>query len=344
MGPDVVEGINANLLEGGRITGVVTSRVGGAGLAEVEVCAIPLPPLASKSCDETNASGEYSLRSLPSGLDRVGFWRQGTSAEYESTYYEGKSSLAQATPVTVTEGHATAGVDAELVEGGRIMGTVFAVAGGMPLGDIAVCLFSDGEVAPRRCSDSAADGTYTFQGLPSGSYQVGYSLDASEITGVDTTPVVGSYASQYYDGAATRAQAATISLLAPGRVEGVDAHLSGLSILSPSVTAPLAGSPVSAGASVVPAPEPKAPRCKVAETQGKGQREDSLRQPPRKPEAQETKQAQEIRAQPVKAVYALIERELSGDQNDCWHSDDAGRSRSISDPSRRLGQEVHTEY
>lgn len=73
VGPDVVEGINANLLEGGRITGVVTSRVGGAGLAEVEVCAIPLPPLASKSCDETNASGEYSLRSLPSGLDRVGF-------------------------------------------------------------------------------------------------------------------------------------------------------------------------------------------------------------------------------------------------------------------------------
>jgi hypothetical protein len=97
---------------------------------------------------ETNASGAYSLHSLLSGLYSVGFWGQGRNAEYESTYYEGKSSLAQATPVTVTEGHATNGVDAELAKGGQIVGMVFTAAGGMPLSDIAVCLFSDGSRPP----------------------------------------------------------------------------------------------------------------------------------------------------------------------------------------------------
>jgi hypothetical protein len=255
---DIHEGINADLLEGGSITGVVTAQGGGGRLPEVEVCAVPVPPLTSKSCDETNASGEYSLHSLTSGGYRVGFWGQAGSAEYEPTYYEDESNPV----VEVTAGQATVGIDAALVKGGQISGRVLSADGGTPLNDIAVCVFSGAEAISRRCTDSGEAGNYAFQGLSSGSYQVGFSLEASEIGGSGEIAGADSFESQYYDGVAARAQAATISLLVPETVEGIDAHLSGISIAPPSVIAPIVSGPPSTSTVVVPEPGAKMPRCK----------------------------------------------------------------------------------
>jgi len=252
------EGIDADLLEAGSITGVVTAQGSGARLPEVEVCAVPIPPLTSKSCAETSASGEYVLHSLSSGLYNVGFWGLRGSAGYEPAYHEEESRV---TPLEVTEGQVKTGIDAALVKGGQISGQVFAAAG-MPLPDIAVCLFSGAEATPRRCTDTGEAGAYAFQGLPSGSYQVGFSLENSEIGGSGEIAGADSFESQYYDGVAARAQAATILLLAPETVEGIDARLSEFAIVPPSVTAPIVSGPPGASIAVVPEPEVKMARCK----------------------------------------------------------------------------------
>lgn len=259
VGPEVLEGIDADLLEGGSITGVVMAQSGGARLPEVEVCAVPVAPLTSRSCGETNADGEYTLHSLPSGLYNIGFWGQGRSVGYESTYHEEES---QVRPVAVTAGRATVGVNVELVEGGRISGRIFAAESGLPQRDIAVCLFSGTEVAPRRCTDSEEGGIYAFQGLPSGSYQVGYSLEAVDTGGGEATAGADGFASQYYEGVAARTQAAAISLLAPETVEGIDAHLVALPAVAPAAAAPIVSSPPSASAAIVRGPELTAARCK----------------------------------------------------------------------------------
>jgi hypothetical protein len=174
-------------------------------------------------------------------------------------------------------------------------GEMFAAPGGMPPSDIAVCLFSGGEVAPRRCSDSAVDGSYTFQGLPSGSYEVGYSLDTRKSRA--WTPPPPTTATRRSTTRGRHAGASCHDLaFCPREVEGVDAHLSGPSILSRSVTAPLVGIPVSAGAAVVREPEPRR-RAARRRNAGSRLRGKSVASTPTNVRSQSP-----IRAQPERAV------------------------------------------
>lgn len=263
-GPEtpVVGNINADLGEGGAIKGVVTAASNAEHLAEVEVCAISNASPTVRICDETGLDGEYELHSLPLGSYEVGFWGTGKSGEYEPWYYQGKSSLAQATPIPVNPGETIAGIDGTLVKGGRISGVVTAAAGGMPLEGIAVCLFMVSGATAQRCEESGDGGAYSFQGLPGGSYQVGFSLGSAEIGGRGTTEEVDGFEPQYYDDVAARAQAATISLLAPGIVEGVDAALAAPSALPSPSPVSMAATPIVAAAPVVPEPEPRKLTCK----------------------------------------------------------------------------------
>jgi Carboxypeptidase regulatory-like domain len=243
-----VTGIDADLVEGGAITGTVITADEGSPLEEVEVCAVSLDSPTIKSCDDTDASGEYELHSLLTGSYQVTFNGEGKSGGYESWSHP---------TVSVTAGYTAAGIDATLEEGGRIAGVVTAAAGGNPLSDVPVCLFGGAEAMPLSCTFSGESGEYLFEGLPSGSYQVGFSLGATEggIKG-------GGFEAQYYDGVASRSAAATISLLAPMVVEGVDAALH--APMSPSAspstaTVPVAGVPAAA---TQPRAKPEVKVCK----------------------------------------------------------------------------------
>jgi hypothetical protein len=250
------KGIDADLIEGGAIEGTVTAAVGGEPLSEVEVCAASVGSPTVKSCDETGASGEYELHSLPGGSYGVGFRGHGKSAEFEP-----KTTL-----VAVAQGATTGGVDAALAKGAQIKGSVAAAATGSPLGDIAVCLFAAAGSKPERCTYSDEGGAYAFEGLPSGSYQVGFSLDAVEIGGEGAAGSDDGYESQYYDGVGTRAQATAIPLLAPAVDEGVDAALVRLPAASLPSPAPVAASPIVAAAPAIAEPKPRTKAC------GKGYR------------------------------------------------------------------------
>jgi hypothetical protein len=265
---EVQEGINADLTEGGRITGVVTTKVGGAQLAEIEVCAVSISlPTTVKSCEETDSGGEYDLHSLPTGFYVVRFNGQGRSGGYQPAFYEDRSPLA------VTAGQVKTGIDVALTEGARIGGKVFG-AGGVPSDGVAVCLFAVPEANAQQCTESSEGGNYSFLGLPDGSYQVGFSLEASEIGGSGTKAGADGYQSQYYNGVATRAQAVTISLVAPETVEGVDATLRGFPVTPPPAIALAVGNPLAPPPTVSsPEPKPREARCKKprhkAEIKGK---------------------------------------------------------------------------
>jgi hypothetical protein len=245
------EHIDASLLEGGSIKGVVTAAEGGEPLPDVEVCAVSTGTPTVKSCGETDPAGAYDLHSLPTGPYGVAFRGVGKSAIY----------VPWSRPVTVTAGATTAGVDASLAEGARIEGVVMAATGGARLAGISVCLFVTTAPEPRRCSFSDEVGAYSFEGLPNGSYQVGFSLTPAEIGAERLQGEDDGFESQYYDGVGSRAAATTISVLAPEAIEGVDAAL--LTPVAPPLSAPTAvvAAPATPAPPTILEPKPKKKGC-----------------------------------------------------------------------------------
>lgn len=242
------KGIDAHLVEGGAITGIVTDAGGGERLPEVEVCAVSVGSPTVKSCDETDAGGEYELHSLPTGTYRVGFRGGGRSVEYEPWSHP---------PVGVTAGATTLGIDAALAKGARIRGVVTAAAGGGRLADIPVCLFTTTTATgPQRCAYSDEAGEYSFGGLSAGSYQVGFSLTSAELGGLAGSGEDG-YETQYYNRVGTRAEAATLTLLTGESTQGVDAALSLSPVAAPPAVAALVAPPIVVAPPTIAEPKPK---------------------------------------------------------------------------------------
>lgn len=221
----VANGVNANLSEGGAIKGTVTAAPGGEPLSEVEVCAVSIGAPVLKSCARSDGTGNYELHSLRTATYDVRFRGvAGSAAAYQP---------AEHPPVAVGAGATTSGIDASLARGAQIGGIVTAAEDGSRLAGISVCVFAAASPKPLRCEYSDQEGEYSFEGLPDGSYQVGFSLLAAEIDGEslrvedDESLQVedDGFESQYYEGTAIRAVATTISVLAPAKVSGVNAAL-----------------------------------------------------------------------------------------------------------------------
>jgi hypothetical protein len=129
----------------------------------------------SISCQVTagNSGGEYTISGLPSGAYTVSFYNETEGVNLQAAYYNGKSTEAAANQVTVTAPNKTTDIDAALVAGGQITGTVTAAAGGAPLAGIRVCASPEApSEAGYGCAESNSSGVYTIVGLPSGIYEL----------------------------------------------------------------------------------------------------------------------------------------------------------------------------
>ena len=146
-------------------------------------------PTGSPNSATTNAAGVYVVPFIAPGDYVVGF--TDLDGTYVNEYYDDHISVFDSDLVTVTPAGVTAGIDAELALGGHISGTV-TDSGGDPIPDIEIDLarlidgewWSFGEEFGLQTQD---DGTYQADGLPAGTWQVGF-LDHD-----------GNYLSEYYD-------------------------------------------------------------------------------------------------------------------------------------------------
>lgn len=242
-------GIDAILGEGGWIEGRVFDSVSEAGVPDIRVCASPLSHSGFNRCMLTGSSGDYKLPGLGADSYVVGFVPEegGGSLDYVWQFYKGKDSWFEPTPVEVSAGSGTSGIDAAMERKGHIVGTVTDAATGAPIPSARVCLFELKENYEPWCTDADWVGHYVFDGLSGGGYKVWFSPDGSEWLEED------DYFQQFYNDKPTLALADTVNVSAGTTTSGIDAHLVSRHLAPPPLSAPA----LLTTAPVKPRPSPK---------------------------------------------------------------------------------------
>lgn len=191
----------------GAIEGTVTGPDGVTAVPnfEVELYETSTDNLEAAVC--TNASGAYAAPASP-GNYYVHFSGDastcGTPSTFAPEWYNNFFSKTNATSVFQPDGGSVFGIDASLVDGASVAGTVTAAAGGAPIQNVTVDLLDPGgNVVRTECT--AADGTYSFDPLAPLLY-------AAKFTSTGSCGSPGSFAPQWYNGSTTQAGA---DLLAP---------------------------------------------------------------------------------------------------------------------------------
>jgi hypothetical protein len=211
--------IDAALPAAGEIAGTVSDTL-GAGMTGIEVDLFNAGH-ALIADTTTGAGGSYALPGLQSGSYLLEFF----DSSYATTYYSDKTTLASAEGVAVSAGSVTAGIDARMppaadVTGaggssatGEITGVVTEPGGAGVKGAIVVVFDRHGHALGQ--ATTAANGTYTFDKLPTGDYQVQFESGPEQ-----------SFAPQYDNGSVSVVEGAVTydvdaQLHAGGTIAGV---------------------------------------------------------------------------------------------------------------------------
>jgi len=200
------------------ISGVVTSSESKEPIAGIDVCAQETVPTSVAHCTTTNAKGEYEVAELTEGQYAVKFSVPADSALNYLT--------AEAAPVPVVEGVVSTGIDAALLPGGTISGTVSSAATKATVSQVRVCA-REVTAEVERCAMNAGDGTYVVSALPTGSYRLHFEPFEAE----------SKYAPQFYKDAASEAAAEAVAVTAGSGTTGIDAVLQGVpvALLKPAI-------------------------------------------------------------------------------------------------------------
>jgi hypothetical protein len=105
-------GIDAALAHPGQINGTVTDASTGAALAGISVQVLDASGTAVGSAVSTGAGGVYAVSGLAPATYRVEF--TDPTGKHVSQFYDARSTLSAADPVTVTSGSTTAAINAAL--------------------------------------------------------------------------------------------------------------------------------------------------------------------------------------------------------------------------------------
>ncbi|NIA01617.1 MAG: hypothetical protein GWO83_00555 [Bacteroidia bacterium] len=165
-------GIDFALTPGGRISGTVTDDDTAALLEGISV------NIFDDSGDyvtgtNSDASGAYeNFTGLPAGTYFLKTWNDDGYVDelYDDMLCVGGCTVTSGTPVVVTTGGTTTGIDFALTEGGSIAGTVTVDGSGTPL-DTGYVRIYDSAGNSLTTSTPDASGSYeTTTGMPSGTY------------------------------------------------------------------------------------------------------------------------------------------------------------------------------
>lgn len=261
----VETGINAELHEGGKISGTVKNG-SHEGLEKIAVTAYPAAggEEFAGGFASTGRNGEYVITGLPSGSYEVEFApAPGSGLDFAPQFWEERSSFSTANTVPVTEGATTAEINATLQPGGEISGRVVDAVTHAPVEDVSVFAEDVGEELFSALAVTNANGEYEITGLAGGSYRVEFSGESEG--GIE-------YAPQYYNGESSLASANLIEVRPGSPLSGINASLVQASPRV-EIVAPVAStlSPTAAPAShpppsPSPSPSPPAPVIALSTT------------------------------------------------------------------------------
>ncbi|HEU5269832.1 MAG TPA: carboxypeptidase regulatory-like domain-containing protein [Jatrophihabitans sp.] len=227
-------GITDYLPVAGAIAGRITDPSGG-GIGNVEVyVANPQPPYYNTYSVNSAADGSYTLAGLPAGSYQICFDAYSAtgpnSAGYLSECYDNQPQYGGGgTPIPVSLGQTTAGIDAVLDLGGAVTGTVTDPAGN-PVQGVFTTLIPD----TGNSGSTDEQGHYTITGAAPGVYTVCFD---GTYAGWGIAPY--GYTSDCFDGRASfelsagqtvTGQDTTLQLAGAigGSVSGTDGPLAGV--------------------------------------------------------------------------------------------------------------------
>jgi protocatechuate 3,4-dioxygenase beta subunit len=217
-----VGNIDAQLMEGGIITGRVTDGSGN-GITGVSI-EIRDATNYTFIWAGTDGSGYYTAQGVPAGNWRV-FFRASQSSNFVSEYYNDKLIQTSADLVNVIAGQTTANIDAQLGTGGSISGRVTDMAGnGVANIYINVCYASNNNWLPGGTTTDG-QGYYILNGIPTGNYKVQF----------DTYNAL-FLIQEYYNDKPTRETADNVSVTAGQTTTGINAQLASGGSISGRVT------------------------------------------------------------------------------------------------------------
>ncbi|MDI3212900.1 carboxypeptidase-like regulatory domain-containing protein [Arthrobacter sp. AL12] len=184
-----VTGIDAALVKAASISGTVTVPPGvEAGKVIISAYATGNPS-ASVGSTYLKADGSYSLNYLPAGSYKIEFATvyftefQDPDSGALVQWYKNADSFDDATPIVLGTGEDLTGVNATLVKGASISGSVKDPDA---IGEhkTTVSLFASGTpgVALETAVINPSDPPYVFKGLRAGSYVVGFSDEKKRST------------------------------------------------------------------------------------------------------------------------------------------------------------------
>jgi hypothetical protein len=223
------------------ISGIVTAVNGGGDLAGICVEAF-LNGTEIAGSAPTAADGTYTISGLAPGSYGVMFVPGCGGGDFATQWYNGSASGTQSSPgalVAVTATSPATGINATMSMGTSISGTVSAAVSGADLAGICVNAFPVGSATSAGTADaSAADGTYTVEGLLPGSYDVEFSAGACG----------GNYVTQWYNGtpagASSMSGALAVAVTVVSPATSINVAMSASTSISGTVSAAVGGADI----------------------------------------------------------------------------------------------------
>lgn len=205
-----VDGIDAELSEGGEIRGTVTDDLRNLPIAGVEVCAESTASLyVEEGCAVTDAEGDYTIFGLAASSYAVEFWAR---PNFLTEWWSDQPSYGSADPVDVVPGEVVEDVDAALVPTAQITGKVTDSISGAPVPEIGACVFEVVTEFIGECGESDRAGNYRISGVAPGSYTVRFFA-------------FGPYSPTWYTGSLCAEEPKAIAAAPGAETRGIDVQL-----------------------------------------------------------------------------------------------------------------------
>jgi 5-hydroxyisourate hydrolase-like protein (transthyretin family) len=215
-------GFDAEMSEGGGISGTITDP-SGEPVATGFACAVMPSEAEPPRCDEANANGEYEIQGLAQGAYKVRFTPQygpDGASNLLPQFWNDAASAATATNVFVAATGVTGSIDAHMHAGGQIEGRVTVAGSGAPLEGAEVCAIPVGQEKALGCEESESNGDYVIPALPTGEYDVEFSVPYYE-----EGEELEEFKTQFFSGAGTRTGASAVGVTAGSPTGSIDASM-----------------------------------------------------------------------------------------------------------------------